>query len=100
MVTVTPLGPSDEARWDAFLSEHGGGLLYHSIPYRDLLVDHLACEAEYLVASSDGDLLGVMPIMWADGGDGRVANSLPFYGSHGGPVASSSDAEAALIAAW
>jgi hypothetical protein len=38
--------------------------------------------------------------MWAGDSDGRVANALPFYGSHGSPIADSSESENALIEAW
>ena len=71
---------------DAFLRGRRGGLIYHSIRYRELLMDHLGCEPEYLVARESGEIRGVLPMRATDSG-GWVCNSLPFYGSHGSPVA-------------
>lgn len=100
MIEVTPLAPDHEAAWDDFLIRTPGGLLYHSIAYRNLLAGLLGCEAEYLVARDGGEVRGVLPVMWSAGDGGRVCNSLPFYGSHGAPVTSDGDAERALIGAW
>ena len=100
MIQVEPLPPAESPDWDAFLRSTSGGLIYHSIAYRDLLVDLLGCESEYLVAREGGEIRGVLPVMWASDEAGRVCNSLPFYGSHGGPIAGSSEAEEALMEAW
>ena len=100
MSRVEPLGPDQDPAWDEFLLGSTGGLVYHSTRYRDLLTDHLGCEAEYLVALDGGEIRGVLPLMWSGEGDGRVCNSLPFYGSHGGPVAAHPDVESKLIDAW
>jgi hypothetical protein len=100
VIEVRPLAADEGAVWDDLLRS-ADGLLYHSIGYRDLLLDHLGCEPEYLVADRDGTLEGVLPMMWSSGKVGdRVLNSLPFYGSHGGPVAKTAEAHAALLAAW
>jgi CelD/BcsL family acetyltransferase involved in cellulose biosynthesis len=101
VIDVSPIDASKEGEaWDAFLRGHRGGLIYHSIRYRELLVDHLGCESEYLVARESGEIRGVLPLMWAADSGGRVCNSLPFYGSHGSPVADGSDAERALVDAY
>ena len=100
MIEVGPLADGEEDAWDAFLLANPGGLLYQSTSYRDLLLDLLDCEAEYLVARQGGEIRGVLPIMWAGDAGGRVCNSLPFYGSHGAPLAADPDAESALIQAW
>jgi hypothetical protein len=93
-------GAEGDAAWDEFLLGSPGGLVYHATRYRDLLVDHLGCEAEYLMALEGGEIRGVMPLMWSGKAGARVCNSLPFYGSHGGPVAARPDAEESLIDAW
>jgi hypothetical protein len=100
VIRVEPLRPAEDEAWDDFLLHHDGGLVYHSSRYRDLLLDELGCEAEYLVAREGDEIRGVMPMMWAEDGGTRVLNSMPFYGSHGGPVADSPDCERALAEAW
>ena len=92
-------GSADDQAWDAFLRDCDGGLVYYSTRYRDLLVDELGCEAEYLVAREGEQIRGILPLMWSGDG-GRVLNSLPYYGSHGAPLAESPEAERALIDAW
>ena len=93
MIEVRALRAADEAAYTAFLATRGEALLYHSLPYRDLLLDQLGCEAEYLVALEGGEIRGVLPTMRSGG----VLNSLPFYGSHGGVVGDGADV---LLAAW
>jgi hypothetical protein len=100
VIEVEALSPAEDAAWDAFLLECDGGLLYYSTRYRDLLLDELGCEAEYLVAREEGEIRGVLPLMWSEDGGDRVLNSLPYYGSHGAPLVTSPDAERALIDAW
>jgi hypothetical protein len=92
--------PAEDEAWDAFVRRARGGLVYYSTRYRDLLLDHLGCDAEYLVVREAGEIRGVMPLMWSAGGGNRVLNALPYYGSHGAPIADSRDAERALIGAW
>jgi Acetyltransferase (GNAT) domain len=93
-------GSAGDEAWDAFLTQCAGGLVYYSSRYRNLLVEELGCEPEYLVARDGGEIRGVLPLMWSDDAGDRVLNSLPYYGSHGAPLATSSDAERALIEAW
>jgi Acetyltransferase (GNAT) domain len=92
-VEVRALSAADEGAYAEFLAGRPETLVYHSLPYRDLLCEHLGCRAEYLVAVDGGELRGALPIMWADG----VANSLPFFGSHGAVVG---DGPRALLDAW
>jgi hypothetical protein len=100
MIRVEALRSTEADAWDGFLRRTPGGLFVHSIAYRDLLVGELGCEPEYLVASEGGEIRGVLPIMWSGNGRGRLCNSLPYYGSHGGPVTSDPMVSAALIEAW
>jgi hypothetical protein len=100
MIEVRPLRPADEEAYTAFLEGRGDALLYHSLPYRNLLVEHLGCRAEYLLAWGAGDVRGVLPVMWARAEGALVANSLPFHGSHGGVLAADPAAADALMGAW
>lgn len=90
---VRALTAADEDAYAAFLAGRPEALVFHSLPYRDLLCEHLGCRAEYLVAVEGGELRGALPLMWA----GDVVNSLPYYGSHGGVIG---EAHSALLDAW
>jgi hypothetical protein len=94
------MGPADEAAYGAFLAGRPDGLLYHSLPYRDLLVDHLGAEPEYLLALEAGEVRGTLPVMWLREGATHIANSLPYYGSNGSILAADVAARDALLAAW
>ena len=100
MIRVDRLTADAEGEWDVFLRGRPDGLFGHSIAYRNLLVSALGCEPEYLVAREGGEIRGVLPVMWSADSDGRICNSLPYYGSPGGPVSADPDAARALIDAW
>jgi hypothetical protein len=100
VIEVAPLDVSGEDGYGDFVARAPGALVYHSLGYRDLLLDHLGCEQEYLVASDGGDVRGVLPLLWTAEGDARIYNSLPFYGSHGSVLADDPQVAAALIVAY
>jgi hypothetical protein len=100
VIEVRAMAPADEAAYDAFLAARPDGLLYHSLPYRDLLVDHLGAEPEYLLALEAGEVRGALPLMWAHDRGARIANSLPYYGSNGSILAGDDAVRDALLAAW
>jgi GNAT acetyltransferase-like protein len=97
---VIQLTARDEDAYTAFVRSRPDGLLYHALSYRDLLVDHLGCTPEYLLAVDGGEVRGVLPVMWAEADGQRIANSLPFYGSHGSVLADAPAARTALLDAW
>jgi hypothetical protein len=97
---VEPLDASGEPEYEQFVLDHPAGLLYHSLAYRDLLVRELDCRPEYLVARGAGGLRGVMPLMWRDRDGAAVVNALPYFGSHGAPMATDRPAAEALLAAY
>ena len=102
MMRVLPMTAAREGDWTAFLLGHPDGLLYQSLPYCNLLVELLGCQAEYLLALDEADAVrGLLPLMWAaDSDDRRVANALPWFGSIGAPLTDCDEAAAALSAAW
>lgn len=100
MVDVRSLKPDDVGSYGTFVSDHPAGLLHYGIAYRDLIASHLACEHDYQIAIEDGKVRGVLPVMWRQHSSGKIYNSLPFYGSHGGPLADTPEVEDALWARW
>lgn len=98
-VEVVRLAAEREPAYAGFVAAHPAALISYTLGYRDLLAELLGCEARYAVALSDGAVVGVMPLMRQAGARGAVLNSLPYFGSNGGPLALSAEAGRAL-GAW
>jgi hypothetical protein len=96
---VRELTPDWEAGYEDFVANHPSSLLYYSLRFRDFLVDLLGCAPRYAVAVEQRRVTGILPAMVTDGPFGQVLNSLPYYGSNGGVLATSSSALGAL-AEW
>lgn len=58
-------------------------LFYQSIPYHNLLKEHLNCESVYFLAYEDDKLVGILPFLYKESEYGSIFNSLPYYGSNG-----------------
>lgn len=97
-VRVRDLRPADAAAYERFVASHSGSLVFYTLRYRDLLQEVLDCRPRYAIAYEDDRVVGVLPLMETEGPYGTVLNSLPYYGSNGGPLASTSKAYEALIA--
>jgi hypothetical protein len=88
MLQVNRLTPELEKSYEAFVRSVPNALFFSSLGYRNLLKKFLGAEDHYFIAQKDdGQILGVLPSFIKDvPGRGSVANSLPFYGSHGGVI--------------
>lgn len=82
--------------YNGYLLTFEGSLLYYSAKYKDFILALLGCKEQYLVVRKDGNINGVMPLMYMEHEGRRVYNSLPYYGSHGGILTHSKDAATAL----
>jgi hypothetical protein len=73
---------------DAFVENHPQGMFYHSRRWIDL-VTHLTGSSytDICVMDAAGELSAWCPLFFHDGPAGIVANSSPFFGSHGGILA-------------
>lgn len=87
---------ADEAAYTAFLGQVPGAMLYYGLPYRRMLEGLLGCRGYYWMAWEDGKVVGILPTVEADGPHGKVVNSLAYFGSHGGTLATSECARTAL----
>ena len=96
-VKLSLLQGNDEAEYTAYLQSHPASLIYSSLSYKNFLEDLLGCESSYWIAREGDRVTGVLPVMWMLGPVGRVVNSLPFYGSNGGVLASTPASEIALV---
>lgn len=95
-VEILSLTAAREQAYAEFVAAHPAALISYTLAYRDLLVDLLGCAPRYAVALRDDVVIGVMPLMNMDGARGAVLNSLPFFGSNGGPLATDHAASRAL----
>lgn len=89
---ITPLEKSDYDRYDSYVLNHQHGLLYYTSAYKDFLEQTTNGRSHYLIAQTpDDEICGIFPLMCKDGEHGEVWNALPFYGSHGTPLADSAE---------
>lgn len=72
-----------------YVNNKKDSLMYWSLQYRKVLTDLLGDESEYFIAVDiDDKVIGCLPVFYRKDRDlGTVANSLPYYGSHGGVLA-------------
>lgn len=97
-VEVVVLAAEHEPAYARFVEEHPAALISYTLAYRDLLVDLLGCRPRYAVALRHEAVVGVLPLMSLAGEAGTVLNSLPYFGSNGGPLTSDAGARDALCA--
>lgn len=96
MIEVTALTPALEPAYAAFVEAQASRTIYHTLAFRDFLLRALDAGPRYLVARREGEVVGVLPCLEAAGTThGRVLNSLPWYGSHGGCLVAQAHAEPA-----
>lgn len=86
-MNVGQLNSAEAGAWLAkCLPDHALGL-YTSSPFLAFLQRVVpGASVHWLSANGPRGPVGVLPIALADAGGWRVGNSLPFYGSHGGPI--------------
>ena len=84
-LNLSKLTLEHEDAYEDLLQGCSWAMLYHSLKYRQFLIDFLPSDAEdhYLLAFDQSTLVGALPCFLIDGPFGPVLNSLPFFGSHG-----------------
>lgn len=72
-------------KYERFLKSVKGALLYYSLKYKQLIEDYIKAESYYFLAiNGKEEIVGVFPLMIINNEKlGKVANSLPYYGSNG-----------------
>jgi Acetyltransferase (GNAT) domain len=98
VIEIGDAPPADE--WDAFVRGRADGLLYYTSAYRALVSRLLGCRDRSVVARDGSEIVAALPLFEADGPFGRVVNSSPYYGSHGGVLGDRADAAEALVDAY
>ena len=92
-LSIRLLTPEYEESYMKFIMNKKESLMYYSLSFRKFLTELLGDKSEYLIAVSDKeDVVGCMPIFYRENHQyGVVANSLPYYGGHGGPIAANAE---------
>lgn len=98
--TIRRIDPLADARFDHFVRDHRHATVYHLPAWARLLSKIYSDEPVYLAAEDpEGNISGVLPLVLTRGMvSGARMNSLPLEGV-AGPLASSREDEAALVAA-
>jgi FemAB-related protein (PEP-CTERM system-associated) len=82
---------------DAFVFSHPAGSSYHRPVWLEIIRQAFGHDTKYLTAEADGDVLGVLPLVFFNNRlFGRFAVSMPFL-NYGGVLADSEAAERALL---
>lgn len=100
MISIEKLRPELTEAFDRYLLKRSDTLFYYSTKYKNFLRDLLGCEENYLVAVEGTEIRGVFPLLFMEREGRRVYNSLPFYGSNGGPIADDAEMSRMLIEAY
>ena len=83
---------------DRQLLSSGNQMVYYSSGFISFLKTIMPGSEFYYVTATDNDtLLGLLPFALKKNGDLTVLNSLPFYGSYGGPLVLTKEKEADIV---
>ena len=86
-MSIEILTPRLEQQYNDFLKSQKSSTIYYSLKYRDLISRETSSYPHYLVSKKNDKINGIFPLMIKDGPLGKIINSLPYFGSHGGIVA-------------
>lgn len=91
-LTISLAGAGTAEEREALLGTRPDRLIYASRPYFEFLAAVLPAHSSFILeARIENRLVGFLPAYVRDAAFGPVVNSLPFYGSHGGPVTGMSE---------
>ena len=95
---VTTLTSDFEAAWDRSVASHGSATLFHTLGWRNAVVEAFGHESIYLVALRGQHVVGMLPMFLVSSRlAGRMLVSVP-YGVGGGIIADEGDVAALLFA--
>lgn len=87
----------DCGAYEKFIKESNDSTFYHSIKHLNFLKQILQLSPKFVVAKKENEIIGVMPFFSKKSSGGEVVNSLPFFGSYGGLVSKSIEAEKNIL---
>ena len=86
---------SDEI--EKFVASHSCSLFYATQSYVEIISKETESSAHWIVVSDQNRILAVLPLMVKAGIYGPVVNSLAYYGSNGGIIASDDNAKLSAL---
>jgi len=87
----------DAAAWDRYVDSQADACNYHRWKWQDVIQSTFGHEAHYLCASSDGEIVGVLPLFSVRSRlFGNAMISLPFF-TYGGLLGAAQEARSALL---
>lgn len=95
-MNVIELDSKHYSDYQTFLHSIDKSLIYYTVSYKGFIQELLGCKSQYWVVVENDQITGVLPSMEMKGPHGRVINSLPYYGSNGGVLATTITARNAL----
>lgn len=85
--SIELLNEENKLKYDAFIRNHPARSLFNSLKFKLFLEKTIPnSNAIYILGMENGIPQLIFPIFLVRGKYGTVANSLPFFGSHGGPI--------------
>ena len=89
MIRIERFTDEDRAEYENLVETSNNGMLSHTLKWRRVLQRFTNAEPAYVVAKLNNEIVGILPAFIKRNSEyGNVLNSLPFYGSHGGPIVS------------
>ena len=89
-----------DSRIKEFVNKHKYGMIYYTPQFQVYLARLSSAENCSLIALQGQQVVGLLPILSKMGPYGRVLNTLPFFGSNGGVLSSSSRVTNMLVDAY
>ena len=85
MIEISILKNNEEPAYSELLNKCNESMIFHSIPFRNLLEELLSVKSYYIIAKRYEEIIGAIPAYIKENKQyGNVINSSPFYGSNGG----------------
>lgn len=84
-INISALTSLDESAWRAYVNSHPDATIYHTLEWRDIIYNEYKFEPVYLMAKTEGTVVGVLPMFLIKNLRGRRFVSLPFS-IYGGPL--------------
>ena len=89
---------SDQLRWRAFVERHPDATAYHAWGWKTVFEKTFGWDSYYLVAEKEGEISGVLPLIWQRNWPGTsVLSSMPHL-KGGGILADTTEAAECLLA--